>query len=592
MLEVDGSTPSSPRAAGATSDAFFATVATVSEHAADLVVLLDAKGHVVHANPAASLTFGVTAEDAVGTFAAAYLHPDDVPRAVERFAELVGCPGATSTDTVRFVSSDHEVRILEIVTTNLLDDPCAGCVLVNGMDVTQRRQLETELLEQSLHDALTGLPNRTLFVDRAERLLAVAHRDRIPIGVLFVDLDDFKTFNDGMGHFAGDQLLVAVARRMRNALRNEDLLCRFGGDEFVVLVDPRVDASSPEVIAQRITDVLRSPFELSGRVMSVTASVGVASGYDVSVDDLVRDADLAMYHAKARGKNQTASFSPQMMLQANERLQLVLDLQGAIERREFVVHFQPIVELEGRTVTGMEALVRWQHPTRGLLGPPDFLATAEENGLIVDIGRLVLAEACARAVDWGFTERRLTLSINLSARQLASDSLVEDLAGVLASTGLDPSRVLLEVTEATVMQDTAAAVSRLRELKALGVRLAIDDFGTGYSSLSYLPAIPVDALKIDRCFVAEVDGQDGPAAIVRLLIELGRTLELEIVAEGVEHEHQLRALRREHCDKAQGYLFARPLAPERFGALLDAQPGRARAGSGSTVAVVHEDAAN
>jgi diguanylate cyclase (GGDEF)-like protein/PAS domain S-box-containing protein len=571
MLDVSA-TPDPPDAAANPSRgaaAFVDAMATVAHHSSELIALLDRNGTLVYANPAASLTFGIALEEAIGSSASSFLHPDDVSRVTKRFGELLATPGATMTDTVRFVSALQEIRILEIVSTNCLHNPHIAGVIVNGRDVTERRQLETDLLEQSLHDALTGLPNRTLFIDRAERLLALANRDQIPVSVLFVDLDNFKTFNDGMGHPAGDELLVAVSRRMANTVRAEDLLCRFGGDEFVVLVDPRPPSIQADALAERLADVLRTPFEIDGRVISVTASVGIANGVDLSVEDLVRDADIAMYQAKAAGKNQVVAFAPEMVDIANERLQLVIDLQRAIEEAEFVVLFQPIIELGDQAVTGMEALVRWQHPTRGRLSPFEFIPAAEENGMIVDIGRLVLRQACEQAVSWRFAERDLTLSVNLSARQLSSATLLEDVSSILDETGFDAASLVLEITETTIMQDAEAAVGRLSALKELGVRLAIDDFGTGYSSLSYLRKIPVDILKIDRSFVADLHDSTEAVAIVHSLIDLGRTLDLDLVAEGVELEDQLQELRSQHCNKAQGFLFARPLDAEQIDVMFD-----------------------
>jgi diguanylate cyclase (GGDEF)-like protein/PAS domain S-box-containing protein len=549
-------------------------MATVAEHSADVLVLVDKDGLLAYANPAAAATFGVSIEDAIGTSAISFLHPDDVERVTRRFLELLRVPDATITDTVRFVSASQEVRILEIVSTNCLHNPEIAGVIVNGRDITERKQLESELMEQSLHDALTGLPNRTLFIDRAERLLSLARRDKLAISVLFIDLDNFKTYNDGLGHKGGDELLVAAARRMGNVLRAEDLLCRFGGDEFVVLVNPRSPDSSAEVLALRINEVLRAPFEIAGRVLSVTASIGIASGSELSVEDLVRDADIAMYQAKAAGKNQVVNFVPQMETIANDRLQLIIDLQRAIELDEFVVHFQPIIDIRDatRTMTGLEALVRWDHPVRGRLAPADFINAAEENGMIVDIGRIVLQEACEKAVLWRLTERGLSLAVNLSARQLSSASLLEDVQHILHVTGFEPSSLVLEITETTIMRDADTATSRLRALKRLGVRLAIDDFGTGYSSLSYLRQIPVDILKIDRSFVADLHDSPEAAAIVRSLIDLGKTLDLELIAEGVELEVQLHELERQRCNMAQGFLFARPMSPEDLESILEATP--------------------
>ena len=507
MLELTTTPPSRHRGAPR---GFVAAMATVAQHSADLFVLVDRDGALRYANPAAIATFGVTLEDALGTNAISYLHPDDAERVTTRFVDLLKLPGSTMTDTVRFVSTSDEVRILEIVSTNRLHDPDVRGILVNGRDITERRQLETDLLEQSLHDALTGLANRTLFVDRAERILALAARDGVPVSVLFVDLDNFKTFNDGMGHHGGDQLLIAVAQRMASSLRQDDLLCRLGGDEFAVLVHPRSAEGSAELLAERLGEVLRAPFHIDGRTISVSASIGIAAGVDKGIDDLLRDADIAMYQAKSKGKGQAVTFVPQMVDSANDRLQLLLDLQHALAHGEFVVHYQPVIDLETTEMTGVEALVRWEHPARGQLSPADFIPCAEESGMIVDVGRRVLEDACRQAVAWGLPDVGLTLAVNLSARQLSSPSLLEDVTAILASSGMVPGSLVLEVTETTVMQDVESAIGRLQALKDLGVRLAIDDFGTGYSSLSYLRKMPIDILKIDRSFVL------GPARLERL----------------------------------------------------------------------------
>jgi diguanylate cyclase (GGDEF)-like protein/PAS domain S-box-containing protein len=567
MLELTKQAAASRRndAAGG----FVAAMATVAQHSADLFVLVDRDGALLYANPAAIATFGVTLEDALGTNAISYLHPDDATRVTTRFIDLLSLPGSTMTDTVRFVSTSDEVRILEIVSTNRLHDPDVRGILVNGRDITERRQLETDLLEQSLHDPLSGLANRTLFVDRAERILALATRDGVPVSVLYVDLDNFKTFNDGMGHRGGDQLLVAVAQRMALSLRQDDLLCRLGGDEFAVLVHPRSAEGSAELLAERLGEVLRAPFQIDGRTISVSASIGIAAGADQSIDDLLRDADIAMFEAKSKGKGQAVTFMPQMVDSANDRLQLLLDLQHALEHHEFVVHYQPVIDLETTEMTGVEALVRWEHPTRGQLSPADFIPCAEESGMIVDVGRLVLEDACRQAVAWGLPGLGLTLAVNLSARQLSSLSLLEDVAAILASTGMSPGSLVLEVTETTVMHDVEAAIERLRSLKDLGVRLAIDDFGTGYSSLSYLRKMPIDILKIDRSFVSDLHDSSASKAIVHSLIELGTTLDLELIAEGVELEAQQAALLAQHCTLAQGFLFARPMRAEDLSTRLD-----------------------
>ena len=567
MLELDqGLAPTAqPRA----SSRFVDAMSTVVHHAADLFVLVDAEGILLYANPAASRTFGVALEDAIGTNAGSYLHPDDLEHVTEHFERLLATPGESLTDTVRFVSTSDEVRILELVYTNCLNDPEVAGVIVNGRDITERRELEAELVQQTLHDPLTGLANRTLFVDRAERLMALARRDQLDVSVLFVDLDDFKTVNDAMGHQAGDELLRSVAGRLAATIRQDDLLGRFGGDEFVILVHPRSAEESGELLAHRLGDVLRRPCEIEGRSLTVTASVGIATGRDQTVEELVRDADVAMHQAKAAGKRRVVAFAPQMGASANDRLQLVIDLQHALEHDEFTVHYQPVVDLATRSITGVEALVRWDHPVRGRLAPLEFIPCAEENGMIVELGRQVLTEACRRGRSWGLDTRGLTLAVNLSARQLASPGLVEDVSRILTETAFAPAALVLEITETVLVQDAQAAVSRLRALKALGVRLAIDDFGTGFSSLSYLRQLPVDILKIDRSFVSDLHDSSESAAIVRSLIDLGHTLDLELIAEGVEVEAQSDALLAQHCTLAQGFLFARPMDASSLAAVLD-----------------------
>jgi diguanylate cyclase (GGDEF)-like protein len=388
------------------------------------------------------------------------------------------------------------------------------------------------------------------------------------MSVLFVDIDNFKTINDALGHAAGDELLVTVAQRMSGALRTAEIVCRFGGDEFVVLVNPHSSEAASHLIASRIHEVLGTPFEIDGRLISVTTSIGIASSHNRNIDDLIRDADIAMYQAKAAGKNQTATFDPQMQILASDRFQLEIDLRNAIENQEFAVLYQPMIDLRDHTMVGMEALVRWDHPTRGRLEPIDFIPFAENVGMIVDIDRFVLREACKCAIGLRLGERRLTLAVNVSARQLASERFLDDVRSVLEDTGFDPRCLVLEVTETTIMEVSAPAIDHLHELRRLGVRLAIDDFGTGYSSLSFLRQLPVDILKIDRSFVREMQHSSDAEEIVHSLVELGRKLDLEMVAEGVELKSQLDALEEEHCDTAQGYLFARPLESAQLESFL------------------------
>jgi diguanylate cyclase (GGDEF)-like protein len=424
-------------------------------------------------------------------------------------------------------------------------------------------------MRQAYSDSLTGLPNRALLLDRMEATRARAEREQESMTVLFLDLDGFKPVNDSLGHLAGDRLLVEVARRVRGCLRRGDTAARLGGDEFAVLLADLGDVRRAERIARRILLALAEPFTLLGKEVFVTASVGIASGLD-DPEDLLRNADVAMYRVKREGKNGFRLFEPDMHTAVLERLELEADLRKAIEREELVLHFQPVVDLDDGAVVGVEALVRWHHPTRGLLMPLDFIPLAEETGLIVDVGRWVLATACRQVVAW---QRALGsaapdwISVNLSGRDLLEEELDRGVAAALEESGLDPARLTLEITETVIVQDGGRALAQLERLKELGVRLAIDDFGTGYSSLRYLGRFPVDVLKVAKPFV---DGvlDDRDAALVRTVVSLAESLHLSTVAEGIEHAEQRERLVELGCTLGQGYLFARPLPVETLEPVL------------------------
>jgi diguanylate cyclase (GGDEF)-like protein len=428
-----------------------------------------------------------------------------------------------------------------------------------------------QLHHQALHDPLTGLPNRALVADRAEQMWARSRRERTPQAALFVDLDNFKHVNDTFGHTAGDQLLRAVAARIRGVLRDSDTVGRLGGDEFVVLADGPSLAGGPELIAARIVDVLDAPFELDGLTgtpLNVGASIGIATGDRPQVADLLRDADIALYEAKAAGKNRFVVFRQEMQAAAHDRVALELDLRRALERDELMLVYQPTFDLAEGAVNGVEALVRWRHPSRGVLQPDEFIPIAEESDLIVGLGRWVLVTACRQAVLWHRAGYPLEISVNVSARQLDDAALEEAVREALAQSGLDPRYLVLEITETTLMRDAEATVLRLEGMKRLGVRIAIDDFGTGYSSLAYLQQFPVDALKIDRMFISGLASSGEGKALIHTLVQLGKTLGLATVAEGIEEHSQLRDLRAEECDSGQGFLLAKPLEPAAIEPLL------------------------
>jgi diguanylate cyclase (GGDEF)-like protein len=399
--------------------------------------------------------------------------------------------------------------------------------------------------------------------------------------VLFVDLDNFKTVNDSLGHTVGDQLLVAVTARLKGCLREADTAARMGGDEFAVLLEDLDDKDGATLIAERMIEALRRPFCIVGKEVFIGASIGVAfDSPGARTDQLLRNADLAMYTAKMRGRGRCQVFEPAMHTAAVERLEVEADLRRACERDEFVVHYQPIVDVRSGWISGVEALVRWEHPTRGLLAPVAFIPLAEETGLIQEIGRKVLREACAQVRQWQLeldVVPRLNVSVNLSPRQLGDPNLLADVASALSMSGLAAESLTLEITESAMMHDTDTAIARLKELKALGVSLAVDDFGTGYSSLSYLQRFPIDSLKIDRSFVSGIDGDAEQSALARAIVRLAQTLQLHAVAEGVETESQLDRLRELGCKYAQGFFLALPQDADSLGVVLR----EAAMGSGS-----------
>jgi diguanylate cyclase (GGDEF)-like protein len=422
-----------------------------------------------------------------------------------------------------------------------------------------------ELEYRALHDPLTDLPNRILALDRAEQILGRARRLDVPVTALFVDIDGFKQINDRHGHQVGDEVLRQVGARLKAALRENDTVGRLSGDEFVMLIDSVGLYTAPELVAERILDVLRQPIHVSGEEhapISITASIGIATGRPGSAEDLMQDADLALYKAKAIGKNGYVKFESAMQTAAQDQIQLEMDLADALERHQLFLAYQPMLDLESERVVGVEALLRWRHPVSGVIPPDVFIPIAEGNGMIVAIGRWVLQEACSQGAGWHRRGYPLNISVNASARQLERPEFVEEVRAALDDSGLKPASLTIEITETVLMRKPDQTSRLLGELKALGVRIAVDDFGTGYSSLAYLRQFPVDSLKIDRTFITGLELSSEAHALTHTLIQLGKALGLQTLAEGVEQHSQVRELQREGCDMAQGFLFARPLAPD------------------------------
>jgi diguanylate cyclase (GGDEF)-like protein len=454
--------------------------------------------------------------------------------------------------------TDDDLRLLETLANQ------AAIALENGQleqSLSELSRLKEQLRYQAYHDPLTGLANRSLFVDQVnERLGAPAHEAR-PV-VLFIDLDDFKVVNDTLGHRAGDQLLVAVADRVRSCVRTGDIAARLGGDEFALLLEDAEDLARSVGVCRRLLDALQVPLQIDGQEISVTASIGMAAARPENhrADELLRNADVAMYTAKADGKSRYAVFEPTMHAALVERHALATELAKSVSRRELLVHYQPIVALADGAVYGVEALVRWRHPSRGIIGPDEFIPLAHESGAILALGRWVLLESCREAAGWrrDLGIERIVLSVNLSAVQLQQVDFVSDLESILAETGFPAGDLVLELTESAMFHDTQTTIARLEALRALGIRIAIDDFGTGYSSLGYLRRFRVDILKIAREFIGTADGGSHDWAFARAMVALGDTLDLRVIAEGIEDEGQLAALRELGCEFGQGYLFARP----------------------------------
>jgi diguanylate cyclase (GGDEF)-like protein len=498
----------------------------------------------------------------------------DIASALTRAANVVteAGPGQAAKGEVTVVERTDEIGTLMSSFTKMM-----STIEQQSQEINSFPKKLDQLTRQAFQDALTGLPNRALFMDRLAHALARTERRAQHVAVLFLDLDRFKVVNDSLGHGMGDQVLIESSQRLLDCVRPEDTVARLGGDEFAILLEDLDSTEGATSVAQRVTESLEKPFLLEGREVFVTMSVGVVlnTRRPITPEELLRDADLAMYRAKGKGKNRYEVFDAATSAPAIDRLDLELDLRGALTRGEFVLYYQPVVHLGSGRIIEVEALVRWQHRERGLLQPEEFISLMEETGLIIPVGAWVLGEACRQLEEWTAQFQHqppLTMSVNLSARQLQDPGLVMAVENALAESRMDPACLKLEITETVVMQDAPATLETLHALKALGIQLAIDDFGTGYSSLGYLKRFPVDTLKIDRSFVHGVALDTEDTAIVRAVISVAKSLNLSVTAEGIETDAQLTSLQELGCDRGQGYLFARPLAAGPLREALNAIP--------------------
>jgi diguanylate cyclase (GGDEF)-like protein/PAS domain S-box-containing protein len=541
------------------------------QDSSDITLVMDATGIITFVTPAAEVLLGFLPDELVGRMATDTVHPDDRDRVRARLGSDFQAAQEPALLQFRMERKDGSWCDVEAVVANLTARPSVAGYVAHVRDITERKEFEALLAHRALHDPLTGLANRQLILDRADQMINRARRTRQPIAAYFIDLDNFKEANDSLGHEAGDHLLQAVGRRLESILRPSDTVGRLGGDEFVILVEGLSLQDGPGIVADRIREVLRAPVSIEGfpgLPVSVTASIGIAVGDRLSGEELLRDADIALYRSKAAGRDQAVLFEPGMREAVAGRMELRSDLDTALAGDQFFLLYQPIVDLDSTTIRGVEALLRWQHPQRGVIPPNDFVPLLEDSGLIVDVGRWVLDTACAQAGRWHALGYDPAMSVNVSMRQLESDSFVEDVRRALAANDLDPRSLVVEVTETALMRDAGTTVSRLQRLKELGVQIAIDDFGTGYSSLAYLRQFPVDVLKIDRSFIASMDGTADSFALIRTMVQLGRALGLVTLAEGIEEEHQLESLRSHQCHSGQGFMFSKPVEPELIEMLL------------------------
>ena len=547
------------------------------KNASDVILVLDVDGQINFATPSAEQLFGREVASLYGSSVAALLDPASAPAAMALLGDAAQRPGVSAPSTLRIERPAE--RWIEMRVSNLLADPLVAGLVATIHDVTERRAFEQLLERQALHDPLTELANRVLFADRMEQAIVRSRRSRRLPAILYLDLDDFQRVNETLGHPAGDEVLLEVARRIRSTARSEDTAARLGGDEFALLVDETRDVAEAIAVAERLQEAFMAEFSVGGSSISLGCSIGIvrAERGGASSSEMLRNADIAMRSAKRQQGSSYQVFQPEMYAAAVERVRMDADLKVALDHGEFEVVYQPLVTLADGELTGVEALLRWHHPERGVVSPAEFIAAAERSGEIRRIGLWALEQACLTVARWqrGKRSTRIRANVNVSVAQLGPE-FPDEVAAVLAASGLLPSQLVLEITESVFAEDRAEVVEVLRVLRQSGVRISIDDFGTGYSSLSRLRDLPVDELKIDRAFVNQLDGGEH-GDLVAAIVHLAKQLSLGTVAEGVEEVAQMEQLRELGCEIGQGYLFGRPMAVAAFESLMVARRGTARA---------------
>jgi diguanylate cyclase (GGDEF)-like protein/PAS domain S-box-containing protein len=562
----------SPVAVPKDSDARFKALV---QNSADIITIHDANGTTTFESPSAARMLGWPPGALIGHSPWESVHPRDVARVRKAFDIVVHGRSQPVPIEFRYRHANGSWIWLEAVGNNLLDYPHVRGVVLTSRDITRRKAAERRIEHLAHHDFLTDLPNRSLLRDRLDVALAQARRDGQLVAALFIDLDRLKVVNDTLGHAAGDRMLREAAARLAGCTREGDTVARLGGDEFMVVLPNLDDARGAAVAAQKIRESLAQVTELNGQEVFVSASIGVSlfPADAADAETLIRNADAAMYSAKRHGGDNYQFYTADLNVQVQERLAIEQGLRVARERNEFSLVYQPKIDLESGRMIGVEALLRWQHPSVGLISPGRFIPLAEETGLIIPIGEWVLRTACEQIRAWRDAGIELPVAVNLSACQFRQRNLAHTIHRILSETGVPPKCLELEITESDVMENAEIAIATLDELKARGVSISVDDFGTGYSSLSYLKRFPLDVLKIDRSFVRDIAVDSDDAAIVEAIIALARSLEIKVVAEGVETEDQMAFLNRAGCDYAQGYLFSQPVESGQIPALLERRYG-------------------
>ncbi|MEN9510146.1 MAG: hypothetical protein RLZZ621_2709 [Gemmatimonadota bacterium] len=547
-------------------------LAALVRHAAELILVVDVDSTIRFVSPSVERVLGRKVDALFGARAFLLAHPDDADAVELLLHRVAKQPDGEESLLCRMNHGAGGWRWVEIVCSNRLEAESIHGIIMNIRDVTERRELEGKLEWQAFHDPMTGLANRVLFADRVAHALSRRERAESNIGVLFIDLDHFKAVNDTFGHQAGDAVLREAARRIQHEVRSSDTVARLGGDEFAVLLEDVDDQECGET-AERLLRQLNLPYRINGRDAFAGASIGVAVAEpDTTFEELVGDADVAMYVAKGEGRKRVVRFASSMRERTTERAHLEADLRTALDNGDLQVHYQPQVDLNTGEVLGAEALLRWTHPTRGVIPPSKFVPIAENAGLVVELSQFVLRTACRDAASWklpGQTPAALHVAVNLSGRHLQDPRVVDDVHSAIQDAGLDPGLLTVEITESVMMNDTQSAIAVLRQLKALNITVAIDDFGTGYSSLSYLQQFPIDVLKIDKSFIDNLGSGDGQDALARAILSLGDALGLATVAEGIETSRQLEELQRLGCLLGQGFLLCRPMPARKFADALE-----------------------